>query len=409
MLDQLKNRIFRLNKIAGLELQIEADGSVMYNLVLLEKRKSLVITTFKQINIASPEELAGLIPKDVPVALTISGKGVLFKKASGNLEGSSLLEQILPNAMPDDLYISSVKNIQQYVFLARKDRVDTHIKVLEEKGIQVVNISVGVSQIVPLLPFLSSELREIESGGFQIQLLNGNLQDINPVGKDYKSIEIEVGDERIPVQLLPAFGAAFNVLALGNEPEDTTIRKRFDTWKEKAVFQEAGKVLLIFFASLLFINLALFFYLSGENSELGAKNSTVLADIRKVESLEAELKQKEKFLQEAGWIASSKTSLYADQIAATVPNTILLTELSIHPNNLSESRKEKRMIFETGKILIAGTCKDPVVLNPWLVELKKLDWVESAASKKYQYDHKKKIGFFELELLTTSTEINPEK
>jgi Tfp pilus assembly protein PilN len=156
--------------------------------------------------------------------------------------------------------------------------------------------------------------------------------------------------------------------------------------------------LLIFFASLIFINLGLFFYLSGENSDLGAKNSTVLADIKRIEDLEKELKLKEKFLREAGWIKSSQTSLYADQVAKTVPNTVLLKELSVHPTNQTASRKDKRMVFETGIILISGTCKDPVVLNPWLVELKKLNWVKTAVSKKYQYDHKKRIGYFELEL-----------
>jgi len=399
MLERLKDSIVRSGKVAGIELVIESDGRAVYHLVVLERRKSIISTVIKKTGLTDLALVKECVPEQVPVVLSVTGRGVLFKQVATGIGKKELVEQVLPNAQPGDFYISVLEGQAGFVFLARKDRITSYLDELDKAGLSVVNLFLGIAGLSSVVPFISSQESELVTGGYRIMIANERMTTVQLAGgatSEEKSCR--VGGEEVQMVLLPAFGAAFGWLAFHTAPEDKEIVEKYQLWREKRVFRRLGAGALVFFASLLFLNLAIFFYLSGENAELGARNSSVLEGIRTVEKLEAEFQQKERFLKEAGWINASKTSFYADQIAASVPATVLLKRLSINPEDVSESRKEKRLIFEAGSILLEGTCKDPVVLNPWLSELKSMDWVTKVVSRKYQYDHKNKTGVFELEI-----------
>ena len=399
MLEKLKDSIARSGKVAGIELVIESEDRVIYHLVVLERRKSVISTVIKKTGLTELAQVKECIPEQTPVVLSVTGRGVLFKQISAKIEKKELVELALPNAQAADFYISVLEGVAGFVFLARKDRINPCLDALSKAGFPVVNLFLGIGGMSSVVPFIASESVELVTGGYRITIADERVATVLLAGgaaSEEKSCR--VGGEEVQTILLPAFGAAFEWLAFHTVPDDESIAEKYQLWREKLVLRRIGAGSLVFFASLLFLNLAVFFYLSGENNELGARNSSVLEGIRKVEKLEAEFQQKERFLKEAGWINGSKTSFYADQIAASVPATVLLKRLSINPENVSESRKEKRLIFEAGSILLEGTCKDPVVLNPWLGELKNMGWVTKVVSRKYQYDHKNKIGVFELEI-----------
>lgn len=399
MLEKLKDSIARSGKAAGIELVIENDGRAVYHLVVLERRKSVISTVVKKTGLTELAQVRESIPERTPVVLSVTGRGVLFKQVPANTGKKELIEQALPNAQAADFYISVLEGQAGFVFLARKDRITSYIDELDKAGLPVVNLYLGIAGLSSVVPFISSAESELITGGYRMTIANERIASVQLAGAAAPEEKTcRMGNEDIQTIALPAFGGAFGWLAFQTVPDDDEIIEKYQLWREKLVFRRLGAGALVFFAALLFINLAVFFYLSGENSELGARNSSVLEGIRTVEKLETEFQQKERFLKEAGWINASKTSFYADQIAASVPATVLLKRLSVNPENVSESRKEKRLIFEAGRIVLEGTCKDPVVLNPWLSELKSMSWVTNVVSRKYQYDHKNRTGIFELEI-----------
>lgn len=399
MLEKLKDIVSRSGKAAGVEMVLGDDGQVIYHLVLLARKKSVISVQLTKTGMTDVARLKEWIPRQVPVVLSVTGRGVLFKQAPADTVKDALLALVLPNARPDDFYISTLRGQANFVFLARKDRIDLWISALEKEGVPVVSLLMGIAGLSSVIPFVESDAREFQAGGYRFAISAGRVASVQFASGDSSPGSLcRVGGEEVESRLIPAFGGAFEWLAYHSLPEEESVRNKCLLWREKLVFQRLGLGALVFFASTLFLNLTAFFYLSGENAELGARNSSVLEGIKKMERLETEFRWKEGFLKEAGWVNASKTSYYADQIAASVPPTILLRRLVVNPENISESRKEKRMIFESGSILVEGTCKDPVVLNPWLGELKGMSWVTGIVSKKYQYDHKNKAGVFELEI-----------
>lgn len=402
MLDHLKDKIFQLKRVAGVELHVPAEGPAVYQLVVLQRKQSFINTLVKKSNITSLTELKHLLPDGTPVALLLSGKGILLKKADKGLEREALLNLVLPNARAEDFYISVLEGLSQFVFLARRDRVEEYLKGFDEESIPVIAVHTGAGPVDFVLPYFDKAIDSLSGSQYKLELKNKEVQNVEislPELSENVEKDIFIGGESIPEKALGAFSSAFQLIAGQYKSTSEELQSRLEFWKEKSIFQLAGKVGLGFFAGILFLNLVLFFYFSSENSELNTRNSHILGDIKRVELLQAELKEKENFLKSEGWINPSRTSFYADRIASTVPKSVLLTCLEINPNNISDGRKEKRMVFDSGRILIKGTCKDPVVLNPWLIELKEQEWVGRVNSRNYQFDHKKKTGIFEIEVV----------
>jgi hypothetical protein len=119
-----------------------------------------------------------------------------------------------------------------------------------------------------------------------------------------------------------------------------------------------------------------------------------------MEKLSKEVKEKEAFLSGAGWLQSSSACYYADRIAATVPPSVKLTELSINPLDEKKSKEEKKQLFSTGSILIKGDCSRPTELNEWLDQIKLIDKINKARLVNYFYDNKENKGSFSIEIET---------
>ena len=64
--------------------------------------------------------------------------------------------------------------------------------------------------------------------------------------------------------------------------------------------------------------------------------------LKELEILEKNTKEKNKFLQQTGWLSVSKQSYFTDRIASTIPANISLTKLSVFPLDDKNSKKEKK-------------------------------------------------------------------
>jgi hypothetical protein len=123
-------------------------------------------------------------------------------------------------------------------------------------------------------------------------------------------------------------------------------------------------------------------------------NGGALTDLR---NLEKQVAVKHMFLKQAGLLSGSNHSFYADQIAAGLPNEILLSQMNLAPRlKLSE---DDSIGFKPGRIEIAGSCSQSIVLNKWLQEIKTKSWVKSATLESYQQEKNMKQGEFKVALI----------
>jgi hypothetical protein len=213
---------------------------------------------------------------------------------------------------------------------------------------------------------------------------------------------VQVDTEKVDEDFLVAYAAAFSLLIQDNQvdPFIERVQEGKVEFINKLLFTKLSWTVLGVLLLALMINVILFTSFSSENNELIQKETKYSSMFSEMETLSKEVKEKENFLWEAGWLQSSQATYFADRIAATVPASVRLTELSINPLDERKSKEIKKELFNTNIIFIKGNCTRPTELNEWLDKIKLIDKITKARLVNYFYDNKENIGSFSLEIET---------
>ncbi len=118
--------------------------------------------------------------------------------------------------------------------------------------------------------------------------------------------------------------------------------------------------------------------------------------INKVKLLNEALSAKSKFLQQSGLLTPNKISFYADRIASTVPDGIILTDWQFNP--LADPNKKETFTFNNGVIVISGISNQSAEFNDWIKELKNGEGIESVSILGYDHDLKANTALFTITL-----------
>ena len=108
--------------------------------------------------------------------------------------------------------------------------------------------------------------------------------------------------------------------------------------------------------------------------------------------MEKQKEHKLSILRESGSLSSKFLTYYSYSIIKEVPNDISLTELTISPV-LSEIKTNKRLEFMSQTIVIKGETFNEFSFNNWLIDLKKMDWLQDFEIKSIKKDKKNKSVF----------------
>jgi hypothetical protein len=407
MLAGIKRKFLGSGKVAGLEVfflpafgSAQADKSgYRITLVQLSVKKSLIsIDSKSATGFNSIQELKPVADKNVPVSLIFNGKGILTKKVfqEKNEEDSALLSQVLPNAKTTDFYIQKKDS---YVTVARREAIDEVLSQLKEIGLSVISLSIGPLTGLSIIPFMKSEGNIISFAGHEYILDNDQL-------KEYKYIavteekDIEVGEEKLSDQHAMAYAAAFQEIISQDtvHVEDKHIQHGAQEYKYKNLLRNLTIIISATFIAIIAVNIFLSFYLDGQNKNLGSKQRGYELMLNKLDSLGTQIKEKERFLKESGWLEDSKISYFSDRIASTIPISVKLTELAVNSLNDKATTSEKKLIFNNGIIILLGHCTEPTALNPWIKEMKKFDWIREVKVHTYAHNEKNKGGDFKIQI-----------
>jgi hypothetical protein len=407
MLTKLKGTLTKITKALGVEVILLPDNQYKFTLIeLVLDKKNIRLEKKQQRTGASPEILKDLIDKDIPVYLVLNGRGILHKKITGPVsEDNSLIQTVLPNAKAQDFYIQ--KNISEkgiLVSLIRKETVDQLLSLFGQWNIYCTDFSLGAMPIASIRPFIHniSEIGFEFSGHTIIFDHSGIIVDYHFQLTEERKNVVQVDTEKVEEDFLVAYAAAFSLLIQDNnvDPFIERVEEGKAEFINKLLFTKLSWTVLGFFLLALMVNVILFTSFSSENNELIQKESKYSSMFSEMETLSKEVKEKENFLWEAGWLQSSQATYFADRIAATVPASVRLTEFSINPLDERKSKEIKKELFNTNIIFIKGNCTRPTELNEWLDKIKLIDKITKARLVNYFYDNKENIGSFSLEIET---------
>jgi hypothetical protein len=393
-------RIVTGSRFAGLEIQFLNNGIEFHLIILRRKGQQLVVE--KSVSaIETIEKLSVHLSKDIPLSIAFTGKGILHRRIAVNpdSDGKILLSRVLPNASLNDFYLQAVSASQDELFVSvlRKSVVDELLEQL--KLFSVVTCSLGPVAVMNILGLLDESKTEMNFGSHSLHFQNGLVEEVYFLEINSEKKILDIGGQKISDINLLAFAAAFQQLIAEEQRMEMVIETLSFSKEEflhRKLFKTGVEALLIVTLLLLLGNYFIFSHYWSEKNMLESKLQTDGGAFIHLRKLESEVRVKRCFLQQAGLLGQSNNSYYADQIAFSLPQEILLTRMDIAPRlKLTE---EDSIGFKPGIVEIDGTCSQSIVLNKWLHDLEEKKWIKGATLESYLQDKTMKQGEFEIAL-----------
>ena len=388
----------------GLEVYVNKEQHKEYRLVhICKKNGNLIPDVF--FTSASIEDLLAQIPESSAVALVWNGKGVIHRAfTSKETSTAEIAKTLFPDIKADEFLCQQTKTASGGILsLIRKELLNELLQQFEQKKICVVAFSVGPFTASSLLQLVHQFSKDIRYDYYHIHTNDqGDIIQYEILPEKH-SASITIADEHIEGSYLNAFAAVCLYLLIPQEQaeypkiEDELISIQLKKYKDTILKKRGGLVFLSVILVILLINFFVFSNLRKANGICQDQLAVSQSQLKQLDSLENFIKTKKTFLEKAGWIEKVIVSKECDEIAQTVPAEIRLTELTIHPVNIAESRNAKETIFSNKKIIIRGVTKKVTALNDWLKIVGQRASIKDLHMEEYHFDTQTQEGQFKLE------------
>jgi len=396
-----------LSKCAGAEVFIKADGTFELRLVRLSLQRALV-------QVEAKKEFNGTLDKlfpdklltelgNTPLAITLTGRGVLIKKtAKLELLSEQNLQHLFPNLKLAEFYVQHfVSGGSSFVAIVRREIADGVLKAFKKQGVQVMVMSLGPFVADQVIPQLNVYNGDLSFHGHRIQL------DEEKTWQEYiyspgsnSGFKLKIDIEEMPEQFILAYASAFQLMLHERlelvEVESGELSGQLREYTAQLKFKRNGMFILVGFFVLLLMNFLVFGYYNSANQQMAGRAGQQSSVTVNKEKMEREVKEKEGMVNSLGWNKGLRYAYLCDQIGQTVPGTILLTEMTINNPRNPGSSLLKEAAAEPYTIRIKGQAGNVYVLNDWIYVLKQKAWVKKVELEKYMSDEQQQTQVFTL-------------
>ncbi|HTC00686.1 MAG TPA: hypothetical protein VK705_08390 [Ferruginibacter sp.] len=409
-MSKLKQIIFQIQRVNGVEIILLPNEDIIINAVTLKLENNKINKEQEVHALSSYHALSQKLPVELPVALTIGGKGVLHKKIPLEELSANPFENILPNANHNEFYMELIK-FEKFasIYIIRKELLDKIIFDLNKVKFKILSVSLGAADINYLVPFLSFEEHSvIKSDAYSVsfndknQVIDVVVLPFNKEENYSKKIEYRIADQYVYSSAVISFGAAMGLLVNGldihSNIENDNIKKERENYTYYKYYKAALWGMLSSIFVVLLINFFVYNYYFSKNQEETISQGLTNEQTKNSERLQKEIDMKDEFLQQYGWTGSSKLSFYADRIAGLVPESVVLTDLSVYPVRTDFFSENNLITFAKDTIKITGTCDDPTELNKFENNLKNIEDFKNIKINNYFFKKETHHGIFLMEI-----------
>ncbi|HSZ35332.1 MAG TPA: PilN domain-containing protein [Puia sp.] len=396
----------QVNNATGIEIFISSTDDYIINAVEIKVFRNKV-TKEREYFSNSIRDLAKNTPLDVPVAVSITGKGILTKKISATEFSGNYFDLLFPNANPNDFQVSFNKSGDSvWIYLIRKNLLADIVSELTDHGFIILNVSIGISALENILPFI--DLNDIPAIStlsciVRLKMVSKNIQvEVEEEVDIHNIVEYNIGNQYIKSSILVAFSSILSLVTSGISALPILDSRLKDVRIEfiySQYYKKLGWIATISVLILLVVNFSIYIHYYKINQERQISENVskrFLYDQKK--SLD-EFNSKSEFLRLSGWLKPQRVSYFADRIASLVPENTMLTNMQVYPLREGQVQSSDEVHFKMDTVIINGICEDPENLAVFLGNLKNSIFVESVVIKEYSYKKEKKKGYFNLEII----------
>lgn len=392
------------NAVCGVECVFDETG-VSYQYAVLQINKNKVEISQQGIT-TNISEIVSLAKKSsAPISLAINGKGVIVKKIifseNDSLQLNDLMHQHLPAIPFNEFYIQFYKNGTNsgHIAVCRKEQINELIDGFTKDKIEIVNVFIG-PLICNALSNLTSTYNRLSTSINHLELMNGFVESVQPINTN-ESVNLVIDDLKIAPTQTVSFAAGFGYLTQQtnyvSDNSEINILSKQHTEKLKT------RLLLFVLIAVLFvisgINSVFFFQKFEENTALEVELNLYESKNNQITQLLDSYQKKKSLIEQAGIFDNKKMSVYADKIAASLPNDILLRELYFNPEE-GETEEDSLMDFKQNQLIIKGNCTKSLLLNEWINVLKSQSFVKTVNLETFIYNSEGHLPNFVLKLDT---------
>ncbi len=338
--------------------------------------------------------------KNVPLNISIGGKGIIHKKVKTgeHTNQQELINQVLPNATLKDFYLQQVNinNNEAWVSIIRKDVLDDLIVEIKKYQLFGVQIYLGPFVLNNCLALIKTT--SLITTTHELIINNNQIVQLDSLGSVASGEEYNIEGQIVNSHELLAFGSALShfipnqQLIPFNCNEVTMLHQEYLNKKKYLVI---GLSLVVFFFVVAVTNMFVNIHYQSVNNDFQYEINSNQKFVEELELLKSELTIKEQFIQNSGVTKASKISFYADQIGMSVPPSIQLNQMFINPLT-KRINKSEDIEFNYNKIKVVGTVNRSIELNNWIKILKKYAWAEEVNIISFIQDNLQTPGEFEL-------------
>lgn len=377
MLKKLKTYFLEGNLFCGIEVTQGTNGTGYIAILIRRKKNQLVVEATETFN--DLLSVKAFIPKNTPVFVCINTDKVLIKDVQSSDNKSALVNKVFPNINPDNFYyeLITTKN-RSLVSVCRKEVADAVINDIEKESISVCGFSIGISAITPVIPHLNTD--HIALSSYVIALEDTEIQSLTKINTENHRVFSLNGMELKSCYLLAFGGLLLYVLKSHNSfanfsDQNIAYAKEVSQKRFFGSFLKVGITLLLL--SLL-INFAVFSYYFDKAENL--KQTVQVNEENKTRflTLDSVVAGKQKMVEDILASSSSKSSFYIDKLIQTLPQSILLQQLTYHP--LEKRVKEgQEIVVNRNQILITGVSGNSEAFSKWIEAIEAFKWVQKVS------------------------------
>ncbi|MBI4646426.1 MAG: hypothetical protein HY738_07490 [Bacteroidia bacterium] len=395
-----RSNIIRGRLAAGIYAYFNSNGECEYNFILLKRKRTNIEIIGKGESIASINDLANHIPAAAPVCLAIDGKGAIHKKMLLKPDDTptDLLHYILPNANSSEFLIQQTPAAdgKTFISIARNNNIQQILTRFTAIRRYIVSICLGPFTLNHIIRSLNGSPSVIIAGDYKLLIENGTINDLQAKETGEIQLLYKAGDDELYGNTLIPYSAALKYF-IDDEPALEHVTEQAQEFYYKRFFLTSGKIMLAFIFIMLLGNFILFnrYYKRSEIlSAMVGQNRDMLL---RFDTLKAELKKKQEFIAGTGFLEVSRQSYYADMLAGSLPEKIILTKMEISPLD-KKLKQEETPVFFRDIIRLSGITPGSAILNEWIKTLKKFNWIKDITVVNYNQESNTAPGSFEIEI-----------
>lgn len=355
-----------------------------------------------------PKQLPNTIIKNkVPLLLIINGKGVVLKKAEWSeteeesFTPSRIIETHLPALQINEFYIQFYRQGpgNGFIALCRKDQADSLQSEFLALHPDLAAFYIGTPVIIGLQN-LWQNYNSIHTVLHTVELTNGKIESIAASVNETERPSFKVDDLQLAPGQLTGFAAGLAYLT--RQPLVSNLNDVVEQFSiqhaERNKFRFLQIVIVAVALCMALTNVFFYSRYFNASNALDTELNVYQGKNDEINRLLNDYQKKKDLIENAGVLHKNAISEYADRIASTLPDGVVLTDMQFNPPVQNDD--DSLVSYFKNQITIKGNCNKSLTINEWENVLKMQSFIKDVSLEKFIYNSEGFIPNFELKVTT---------